>query len=75
MVFEGLESCECGTASYELVAEAGLVLLEVVILVHLVVGVFRVSPTERHFEDSVVGIGSLEGRCEEVEGEMQYVVE
>ena len=54
MVFEGLESGECGTASYELVAEAGLVLLEVVILVHLVVGVFRVSPTERHFEDSVV---------------------
>ena len=56
MVFEGLESGECGTASYELVAEAGLVLLEVVILVHLVVGVLRVSPSERHFEDSV-GLG------------------
>lgn len=60
MVFEGLESCECGTASYELVAEAGLVLLEVVILVHLIVGVFRVSPTERHVEDSVVGVGEFE---------------
>ena len=71
MVLEGLESGECGTASYKLVAEAGLVLLKVVILVHLIVGVFRVTPTERHVvrwmggsvEGGYVGVEREEVEC------------
>lgn len=48
VVLERLEAGESSTSSYKLVAEGALVLLEVVVLVDLVVGLLRVSPSERH---------------------------
>jgi hypothetical protein len=42
VVFERLEARESGASGYHLVAEAGLVFVEVVILVDLLVAVFVV---------------------------------
>lgn len=51
VVLESLEASESSTSCYKLVAEGALVLVKVVILVDLVVGVRRFSPSERHVGD------------------------